>query len=278
MKTRNTPVTTLIKNYTNKKSGKVSEARNEIRRRFDFLDWKDQKKILLSFLDSGKTDRNWAYTKLLDYWDTSFEPKVKELWEQLHEQRCAWAVLRYFPVEYIIQNEETFTEERDYYFICLRLAMNKDYVIDKSRLSITDYLSVLYHTRRTISHSEAMDCLFDVVQDKCVNGFTFVDIHDFDETARDEVCAPLQFREIRLATYYLNKLECFSAVNDFEDWNEKVRNAIINSPGYTPSIKEQQMALESGYCDEMLDLTRKCAYHLLDEKYRHPSDSVTFLE
>ena len=65
-KKRNTPIATLIKNYINKKSGKVSDSRNEIQRRFDYLDWKDQKKIVLAFLESGKTDRQWAYSKTLD--------------------------------------------------------------------------------------------------------------------------------------------------------------------------------------------------------------------
>lgn len=35
---RNTPVATLIKNYVNKKSGKVAESRKEIQRRFEHLD------------------------------------------------------------------------------------------------------------------------------------------------------------------------------------------------------------------------------------------------
>ena len=68
-KKRNTPIATLIKNYINKNSGKVSDSRNEIQRRFDYIDWKDQKKIVLAFLESGKTDRQWAYSKALDYWD-----------------------------------------------------------------------------------------------------------------------------------------------------------------------------------------------------------------
>ena len=50
-KKRNTPVVTLIKNYINKKSGKVAESREEIQRRFDYLDWKEQKKIIRAFLD-----------------------------------------------------------------------------------------------------------------------------------------------------------------------------------------------------------------------------------
>lgn len=55
---RNTPISTLIKNYINKKSGKVVVSRREIQERFNYLDWKDQKKILMSFLQAGMTDRN----------------------------------------------------------------------------------------------------------------------------------------------------------------------------------------------------------------------------
>ena len=114
---RNTPVVTLIKNYINKNSGKVTESREEIQRRFDYLDWKEQKKIIHAFLDSGKTDRQWAYSKAIDYWDKSFEPQIKKLWEQHHEEKCSWAVIRHFPIEYLNQNIDIFTGNRDYYFI-----------------------------------------------------------------------------------------------------------------------------------------------------------------
>ena len=87
-KKRNTPIVTLIKNFVNKRSGRVTESREEIQRRFDYLDWKYQKKIILAFLDSGKKDRQWAYSKTLEYWDKSFEPKVQELWERLHEEKA----------------------------------------------------------------------------------------------------------------------------------------------------------------------------------------------
>lgn len=86
---RNSPIATLIKNYVNKNSGKVSVSREEIQRRFNWLDWKDQKRILTAFLDSGRSDREWAYGKVLDYWDESFMPKVKELWETYHEYKCS---------------------------------------------------------------------------------------------------------------------------------------------------------------------------------------------
>ena len=112
---RNTPIATLIKNYINKKSGKVPESRKEIQRRFDYLDWKDQKKIMQAFLESGKTDRLWAYSKLLDNWDKSFEPRIKELWEQSHEGIISWVVIHYFPTKFLSQNIDKFTDDRDYY-------------------------------------------------------------------------------------------------------------------------------------------------------------------
>ncbi len=76
---RNAPIAQLIKDFANKKSGKVTESRVEIKRRFEFLDWKIQKKIMQLFLDSGKVDREWACSMLIDHWDKSFEKKIKAL-------------------------------------------------------------------------------------------------------------------------------------------------------------------------------------------------------
>ena len=74
----------------------MTEARNEIQRRFFGLDWKDQKRIMAAFLDSGVSDRNWAYSRLLDLWDASFEPQVQALWETYHEEKCAWVIFAIF--------------------------------------------------------------------------------------------------------------------------------------------------------------------------------------
>ena len=94
---RNTPVATLLRNYINKKSKKVSESRREIIDRFLYLDWKDQKKIILAFLESGKSDRSLGYAWALKYWDDAFMPKIKALWEELHEATCSICVIRHFP-------------------------------------------------------------------------------------------------------------------------------------------------------------------------------------
>lgn len=49
---RNRPIRQLIKWFVNREKGKVVEARSEIRRRFLYIDWSDQKKFLLASLSS----------------------------------------------------------------------------------------------------------------------------------------------------------------------------------------------------------------------------------
>lgn len=272
VKKRNTPIATLIKNYANKKSGKVADSRKEILWRFNYLDWKDQKKIILSFFDSGKTDRQWAYSRALDYWDKSFEAKVKELWESYHEERCSWVVIRHFPVEYLSKNINQFTEERDYFFICLRLAESKDFLIDKNKLSLTDYLAVLYHTGRSIADDEAKDIPYIIVHKICVEGFQGFErqLDRYANSSNGNVISPIHFQDVNLALYYLRKLNCLQIVSQFEEWNEEVQRTVFESLEFK--------AITNSDLDDWnnrigrINIARKYAYLALDDKYKKNSD------
>lgn len=267
---RNKPIATLIKNYEDKRSGKVSESRTEIQWRFKALDWKDQKKILHAFLDAGKVDRHWAYSELLDLWDRSFEAKLKELWEQYHEQRCKWVVIRYLPLEYVKQNMQDFTEERDYYFACLRLAKDKDYVIERGKLSLTDYLAVLYHSGRGVDEKEGLDILYKIVHDYCVKGIEEYEVNTSREDMIGSLACPIHLQDIRLATYYLEKADCCKPVLEFEEWNEKVKMS-INDSDERRNLHSNHFA-NYDFERRKLDILRKYAYLALDDKYKKPSD------
>ena len=268
---RNTPIVTLIRNYEDKKSGKVSVSREEIKWRFDYLDWKDQKKILFAFMDSGISDREWAYSKMLDNWDDSFQPKVRELWETYHEYKCSWPIIRYFPLEYIKEHIEEFTDERDYYFICLRLAKDKDYVIDRTKLSDRDYLAVLWHTGRTISDAEARDTLFSIIHDCCFADTFMPRLERVGEGRYDKVITPANYREVNLAIYYLLKLEKDNIVQQFEHWNELVEDAINDSPEFK-SIDRNDLFLDYEYDRRRVEIANLYAFQTLDEKYKLSSD------
>lgn len=59
---RNKPISIVIKGYLDKKGGKVTDSRKEIQKRFNGVDWEDQKRIVFAFLQSGATDRDWVYS------------------------------------------------------------------------------------------------------------------------------------------------------------------------------------------------------------------------
>ena len=263
---RNTPIATLIKNYINKKSGKVPESRKEIQRRFDCLDWKDQKKIMQAFLESGKADRLWAYTKLLDNWDKSFEPRIKELWEQSHEGIISWVVIHYFPTKFLSQNIDKFTDDRDYYFICLRLAKDKSYIIDRSKLSITDYLSVLYHTDRPLSDDEARDLLYKTVHDVCTEDCDYPQLSEYAYGGKDFVISPILFQNVNLAVYYLRKMDLTDVVHQFEIWNEGVQKSVFNSPEFKTILNTDMIGYEIELAKAKV--AKKYAYLALDDKYK----------
>ena len=263
---RNIPIATLIKNYINKKSGKVPESRKEIQRRFDCLDWKVQKKIMQAFLESGKADRLWAYTKLLDNWDKSFELRIKELWEQSHEGKSSWVVIRYFPTKYLSQNIDKFTDDRDYYFICLRLAEDKSFIIDRSKLSITDYLSVLYHTDRQLSDDEARDLLYKTVHDVCTEDSEYPQLSRYAYAGKDFVIGPILFQDVNLAVYYLRKMDLIDVVHQFEIWNEGVQRAVFNSPEFKKIVNTDMIEYEIE--EAKAKVAKKYAYLALDDKYK----------
>lgn len=270
MKRRNTPIKTLIKNYADKKSGKVTISRYEIQRRFDYLDWKDQKTIIMFFLDAGKADRQWAYKQLLDYWDKAFLDKVKTLWEELHEERCSWVVTRHFPKEYIMEHMDAFTGERDYYFICLRLAEDKDYVIDRGRLSHTDYLAACYHTGRTVTADEGLDILYQILHDIYVRVNIINPLDEFGKDLDAGVISPLEFREVSLALYYLRKMNLNEAVWQFESWNKEVRATIATCPELDALTRQ---SLDTwNYRLGRIMIARKYGYLALPEKYKKPDD------
>lgn len=97
----NRPISIVIKGYMDKKGGKVTDSRKEIQRRFDGLDWEYQKQIFFAFLQSGATDRDWAYRKLYPIWDDCFIPTLQELWEKYHEKPLSWIIIRFFPTDYV---------------------------------------------------------------------------------------------------------------------------------------------------------------------------------
>jgi hypothetical protein len=206
----------------------------------------------------------------LDLWDSPFEEQIKDLWDKYHEYKCAWIVIRHFPLDYIRKNMEQFKEDRDYYFICLRLANDKDYTIDRAKLSKTDYLAVLYHTEREITDDDARDTLYGIVHDCCFSDSFLARLEHVGEGRRGNLVTPANYRDVNLAIYYLLRLDKEDVVQQFREWNEKVEDVIYNSPEF----KAFQRLPYSSFDEEEkgIELANLYAYMALDDKYKLPSD------
>ena len=276
---RNTPISRLIRDYTNKESGRVSESKLEIKRRFEHLDWKDQKRIVSAFLASCRSDREWMYVRLLDFWDDCFAPRIAELWEQYHEERCAWVVIRHLPEDYIISQIDCFSNVRDYYFVCRRLAHRSDFCIDRERLSLVDYLSVLVHAGQSFSKTMALDLLYELVNEECNNDFFYTNY--WKPKDNSDVFHAMHIPNISKAIYYLKRVNFYDIVEEFERWNDWVVAKIQESPEY------QEVKFEALSYDDYLYRLRSIGiyylYQELDSKYKTTSlykntESITTVE
>lgn len=267
---KNHPIVTVIKNYVNKKSGKVTDSRKEIQRRFFGLDWKEQKKILAAFLDAGVSDRDWAYSRLLDLWDASFEQKVHELWETYHEEKCAWVIIRHFPKEFIRKHVNTFNEGRDYYFICRRLATDADFVIDKERLSKIDYLMALSHGSRHINDDEATDILYSIVQEICFHWCASMELSRKFIPRRDGMLLASDFSNVSIALYYLEGMGNDGVVSEFHDWQNAVHTSVRHSKEY--KALENRSCSDYEYKEKLAAIVQKHLYYALPVKYKTMTD------
>jgi hypothetical protein len=197
----NRPINTVLKEYVERHKGKIVEARKELQRRFNGLDWNIQKKILVAHLKSSKSDREWAYPLLLNYWDKSFLPYVQEIWETFHEERCSWIIIRYFPKDYIFNNLNLLNYERNYMFVCLRFGLDKDFSIDKDKLKPKDALYVHYKLGMRIEPDEASALLYEIVIDAILNYYrSDLDLRP-SEHGRVTELYPERIRQFGLALY-----------------------------------------------------------------------------
>lgn len=268
---RNNPIAIVIKNYIDKKSGKVIVSRDEIQRRFFGLDWEDQKHILEAFLASGKTDREWAYSGLLRLWDDSFETKVLELWETYHEEKCAWVVVRHCSEAYIVTHLEELSFGRNYYFICLRMAARKDFVIERSRLSGRDFVLAMHNAGRGIPHDEALDILYSEVCKWCLSNEPFYGVRDVLRTLhRTASFSSTNLPNISTILYYLFEMRLSDISVHFHEWDNKVNEVIQGSTEVADLNKK--MLSDWEYNQQLALIAQKYLYHALPQQYKIVED------
>ncbi len=261
----NTPSATLIKNYLNKKSGKVVESRREIQRRFNGMDWCYQKRILVAFINGIASDREWACRKMFAYWDDSFIPIVAALWGQYHENSLSWLILRYFPKEFLKTYIDQLSGGRNYYYLCQRLIDETDFNIDRDRLYESDIIKLYSITKRSISDEEIKETFFSLIVKVCKVEYRSRYMYQWDVDHGGIEDMSIMNNRIVWSTlheieYVLNRN---SLAEKIRSWNNMVMQAVKECNEFR---LVKQMSLKGGHWKEVLfDLIRKYCLKYLDQ-------------
>lgn len=227
---RNRPIATVLREYCESRKGKVVSSRNELHRRFPGLDWNIQKKIISLHLQRTKTEREWAYKTLLHYWDDSFAPLIEKLWTEYHEPRCSWLVSRYLSEEFINANMESLCQidDRNYFFIAIHLGHNQCFHIDRSKLSTSEYLSLLRILGKECTPEDALSLFKEIAVRACKDERTAFEVA-VSQTRRMDKIHPDLLPELRKAFYDIDEMKVQPAVDKINEWGMKVMSDAMKS-------------------------------------------------
>lgn len=213
----NTPLKSVLKDLQSGNRTIENVALKELRRRFVGLDKKEQVLVLMHHLRREKSYREWAYSRLLDLWDESFEPIIAELWDNYHEEQCAWPIVRHFPTSYILEHKEELAIGRNRPFVIRRLCEDKSYVIEQGALDAYEYLWVISSTGRQISVDEVWRLLVKVTKEICEmkNDVDYADGETFSE-------------KLNKMLYHLDKMGMTYVADRYRNWYQKSLDGITD--------------------------------------------------
>lgn len=258
----NTPIATAIKNYLDKDGGKVTVSRNEIERRFNALDWRYQKQILFAFLQSGKTDRLWAYNRLYVCWDDCFIPAIQKLWEEYHEIQLSWLIISCFPIGFLKQNFEELNVDHNYYLLCTRLFDTADFTVDKTRLNEYELFKMKRLMKESVTLEDAKDMFFYIVYKYCKGAYRFRAWRTVE--SYKQAAPQLTILNRPMINKMLLEIEdlCprgFGLSMKLRDWREAVKKDFIAKYGmagdtyWGDDAEKSQRSAQMAHCYEYID-------------------------
>lgn len=139
---KNETIETLLARYIDKKSRRVVESRTEIIKRFDYLSFTEQKRIVKAFLNSNSvSDMEWAAREADERWDRSYCDLLKSAFEKTNSDTLALTIIHHMPVEYLKSHEAqlVMVNRSDY---CLRFPDEADSLMRKYDFNIFEMLYV----------------------------------------------------------------------------------------------------------------------------------------
>ena len=243
---KNESISALLNAFTDKQSGKVAEARAELRDRFGKQSFQMQRKILKAMLSASKQDRVWTYKQLGNVWDDYFFEDVKNLWEQYHEKECGAMIIKHFPMEYVYDNLSALDIRGNYTNLCIKLIQHAKFQIDKKRLKEApvfygspevEYLYILAKSKSKIEEGEATHTLFNqmAVFINIINThdappkYLFNRSYNFERQIEERNVSTKHFDFVTGIFWCMGELGLVDELIAFEEWDNMVRIKFLGS-------------------------------------------------
>lgn len=255
-KRENESISVLLKNFESKNHVTRLDARYRLRDRFYDQSKVIQIKILKAFLYGSKEDRDWAYRNCCwRYWDDSLGSDVKFLWEKYQEKKCAELVIKYFPVEFVLDHLESLYPEINYIYLCARLKNQPSFKMDMERIQERygewGYFNILANSEGEIEKRDVLQKLYMYIirfinKEKTLPVVRCMrqndSMIDFRLSLRFGDISTTYFYDMSDILKFIGKLRLIDVIQAFRKWDKKV-NKIYNE-------RKQE-------CE--------CDYHLSDE-------------
>jgi len=160
---RNEPITTLIRWFSDKKSGKSSDAFKCLKQRYPYQSQQVQKQILKAFLSRTASSANWAGARLSEDWIPSLAQDLQSSWERRDTRYShgglAWAVLEHLPREYTTSQQEALAKDIGYGNVCSVLGNEPGFQIDETRLDVPSWFFVMSRLGKKVALQTKWDKL-----------------------------------------------------------------------------------------------------------------------
>lgn len=232
----NYPIEEVLDDYVNRHTGKVVEAKRQLKKRFEGLDHDMQEKVMMAFMkQGGQRERDFIYDKLYgdEFWVDDYIPLVQKWWEEFQDGKLGKVVVKYCSREYILTHLEELDHRCNYATLCLRTGIEPD----PERLPSWTYLYVLKTSGGQLRFREGEEVVFRWIRK-----------YLYEEASDKPVCSIYDIPYVRRMLAYLGEMgrvEDIMAIDDFEkrmrciprsEWGTSVIKALEEEFSFAPFV------------------------------------------
>ena len=220
-KSHNTPFKKLLILYTDKKSGRVIPSRNELFRRFPYLDPSQQKRVVEAFFNSSASDVKMMSSYLVGHWDDMYLNIVEKAWlDNTSDEGLAKLIIRYHRLDFVMSNISELEA-----FNGPMLAVRRSQAGKPPRIedwSLTDYFAILYNSGRAIAEDEAIYLMKSYLVCAAMTDLDSGRVPDYTRKSDIEHPSLIFLEGARLMVYYLGCMGMTQALSCIEEMDNRL--------------------------------------------------------